>query len=301
VSTTHQEEAARAVEAALRETGAIVITRAEANERLPSELRECGVGACVRDVLRHLKGDFAVGVAIWNQGNPPKPVHVTVSLIRDDDVKYEHTAVVTDDNVPAAARLAFASARLRSSLGPGPWLVVRGVPVGASVLVDGREVGVLPWLGRSEPGVHQVTVQLDGYHAYRETIEVPANPNAQQIVGIRLFEEHMNYGANARHDGPQSSKASPWNFVIAGGLAAAAAPALITSLTTAAQDGRCIENRPDGTCKQAHFGTRSGLLLAFGIAAVGGSLYFAGFTPLKVKVDVEAERHGAGVQVRGEF
>ena len=36
-------------------------------------------------------------------------------------------------------------------------------PAGASVLLDGKDVGITPWTGETAPGQHQLVIQLPGY------------------------------------------------------------------------------------------------------------------------------------------
>jgi hypothetical protein len=99
-------------------------------------------------------------------------------------------------------------------------------------------------------------------------------------------------------EAPPSDRVSAWNWVVAGGLAAAAVPALVSSLRTLANDGD-IESMTDTTVTRVDFGARSGVLLGLGIAALAGATYVAAARPLRI--DVEASPDHAVLRLTHRF
>ena len=65
-------------------------------------------------------------------------------------------------------------------------VTVRSTPVGATVVVDGRPVGVTPWTGELVPGSHGVELRLEGHDRAQKTFDLPA---AEAItVSLELSE-----------------------------------------------------------------------------------------------------------------
>jgi tetratricopeptide (TPR) repeat protein len=53
-------------------------------------------------------------------------------------------------------------------------LTVLSAPESATVLLDGKPVGIAPWTGETYPGKHRLVVTLDGYASQEQVIEVDA-------------------------------------------------------------------------------------------------------------------------------
>jgi hypothetical protein len=53
-------------------------------------------------------------------------------------------------------------------------LTVLSQPESATVLLDGRPVGITPWTGETYPGKHRLALTLDGHAAQEQVIEVDA-------------------------------------------------------------------------------------------------------------------------------
>lgn len=66
-------------------------------------------------------------------------------------------------------------------------LVISGRPSGATVEIDGREVGTLPWEGEVEPGEHALRISQEGYVALRRSIT--ASRGLQELVDMNLQPE----------------------------------------------------------------------------------------------------------------
>lgn len=59
-------------------------------------------------------------------------------------------------------------------------------PQGATVLVDGRPVGVTTWTGQLPPGKHKISLRLQGYQDWDELLDLPSDK--PQDVSIPLIE-----------------------------------------------------------------------------------------------------------------
>ncbi len=98
---------------------------------------------------------------------------VVVSLA-DEHGTHVGSTEVGAGGLDMAARQATAQALELLARGGQPWLVVRGSPVGALVVVDGVERGPLPWEGALAEGEHALEVSLPGYAPFARTLHVAA-------------------------------------------------------------------------------------------------------------------------------
>jgi hypothetical protein len=64
-------------------------------------------------------------------------------------------------------------------------LVVESRPIGATVLVDGRAVGVTPLtLPVVEPGTRRITLQLDGFNPWVTTAQIQAGARTRVAASL---------------------------------------------------------------------------------------------------------------------
>lgn len=54
-------------------------------------------------------------------------------------------------------------------------LTVLSQPEGATVVLDGKPVGVAPWTGETYPGKHRLALKLDGHSAQEQVVELDAH------------------------------------------------------------------------------------------------------------------------------
>jgi hypothetical protein len=310
-----REEAVDALVQALASEGVDVITPKRAKRQLRgTELASCARTDCADELAQALAADFAAGVAVWPGEDGDGPGTVAVSLITPAAQTFPGAAPVEGRDVATATRVAFAAARDRQRLGPGPWVHVRGEPAGAQVRIDGTAVGVVPYRGAIPPGRHEVEVRLHGYAARTRTVDVPLGEHEEVELDVQLDPEGAPAASRQKPapvtgpepgsappmepEAPPSDRVSAWNWVVAGGLAAAAVPALVSSLRTLANDGD-IESMTDTTVTRVDFGARSGVLLGLGIAALAGATYVAAARPLRI--DVEASPDHAVLRLTHRF
>ncbi len=295
-------EAIDAVSRALATDGVAVMSARDAQLRMLGDpAQSCTEVTCADQIARHLGVDFVALVTVWARRDQSTPSSVTVTLVNAESHSFggegdvEHLGSILD-----AADAAVFEARQRQSAGTLGFLRVRSTPSGASVESDGETLGQTPFFRGIAPGHHRVVVRRDGYAAEQRDIDVALHQ--ETAVDVTLTEG--NSGAptpaeaadaarvvNAEH---RESRVSPWNYVIAGGLAVAAVPMLVSSLSTLATNGDVLD---DGS--QVHFGAQSGVLLGLGIAALGTATYFLLAHPLQY--DLMVTNTGATFGVRGSF
>lgn len=160
---------------------------------LQGELATCAVDRCAERVAVALGVDFTVYLAIWPslRGHEPEIV-VSVATARNGTYIAE-CRVGADGESPCArtsyaeaARLAAERAVAKYARGPGPWLVVRGTPEGARILVDGAEAGAVPDRIAASPGEHHVTIEHDGYETETHVVLVPDGAGGEAPLEVAL-------------------------------------------------------------------------------------------------------------------
>jgi hypothetical protein len=241
---------------------------------------------------------LAVAIAVWQGEDGPQ---ANVTLIDSLGRKYPGYAIIVGDDAIAAGRAALLEARGLQLLGPGPWIHVRGAPVGASVILDGKPVGVLPYRGSISPGDHELEVRADGYSAKRQPIVIPLEPTTTARIELELPPERPT--THARTDQPPplatdyvaedparkpTDEASPWNFIVGGLLAAGGvAIATIEPIQNIAKDGDCAN---DACTARYTVGGETALKIGAGalLAAAGVTLMI--WQPLRIEAHATPDR-----------
>jgi tetratricopeptide (TPR) repeat protein len=62
-------------------------------------------------------------------------------------------------------------------------------PSSATVLVDGKPVGVTPWTTEVRPGSHRLEIRHDGFETLKQSIEVPADRATDVQITLKPSEE----------------------------------------------------------------------------------------------------------------
>lgn len=292
--------AQRAVVDALREQGFSVRTLTSKPTKNPAELHsDCAQVGCAPGVLSDSGIDLAVAIAVWNGEDGPQ---TNVTLIDALGRKYPGYAIIVGDDAGAAGRAALLEARGLHLLGPGPWIHVRGAPAGASVMVDEKPVGVLPYRGAISPGDHELEVRADGYNAKRQPIVIPLEPTTTARVELELAPQAApaatptaetaapladDYVQEDPSEAPRD-EASAWNFVI-GGLAIAGGVALATiePVQTFSKDGDCAN---DACTERYAAGSETALKIGAGALIAAAGVTFMIWQPLRVNAELGADR-----------
>lgn len=97
-----------------------------------------------------------------------------------------HREVGTDFTMPKDRDLSI-HLELPVAGNTGSHLTLTSLPSGASVKVDGKEVGITPWSGELKPGNHKVGVMAKGF--LKEERVVPIQPNRDADVTFALNRE----------------------------------------------------------------------------------------------------------------
>jgi hypothetical protein len=203
----------------------------------------------------------------------------------------------------AAGRAALLEARGQQLLGPGPWIHVRGAPAGASVMLDEKPVGVLPYRGAISPGDHELLVHADGYNAKRQPIVIPLEPTTTARVELELAPNDApaaapppaeatpalanDYVSEDPNHAPRD-EASAWNYVL-GGLAIAGGVALATiePAQTFAKDGDCAN---DACTERYAAGGETALKIGAGALIAAAGVTFMIWQPIRVSAELGADR-----------
>jgi hypothetical protein len=288
----------RVVVDTLREQSFTVRTLTTKPARNTSEVQNsCTQIICAPAMLVATATDLAVGIAVWDGEDGPQ---VNITLIDALGRKYPGYALVVGQDATDAARAAFLEARSLQLLGPGPWIHVRGVPAGAEVIIDAKPVGVLPYRGAISPGDHDLEVRASGYNAKQLPIVVSLEPTTTALVELELVRAAAGAATPAPETAPLANdyvnedpareptdKASPWNFVLGGILAAGGlALATIEPAQTLAKDGDCAND----ACSERYAAGGE----TFAKIGVGALLAAAGVTlmiwqPLRVDAEISDE------------
>src|SRR5262249_44518132 len=142
----------------------------------------CEQIACAPALLADLHADIAVGLAVW-RGEHDAEVNVTI--VDAAGTRYPGSAP-TGPDAGEAARAALLQAQALRMLGPGPWVSIAGDPTGASVWIDGRFVGSLPYRAGVTPGDHKLEVRADGHAAKALDLRIPLEPTSLEALEVKL-------------------------------------------------------------------------------------------------------------------
>ena len=89
-----------------------------------------------------------------------------------------HRSVATDFQMPKDRDMSLRLELPTGSASGNPRLTVSSQPLGATVLIDGKEVGPTPWSDEVKPGDRKVAVALEGYKPDERKVPVVAGRDA---------------------------------------------------------------------------------------------------------------------------
>ena len=294
----------RAVIEALREQSFSVRTLTTKPAKTAAEVQNsCTQILCAPAMLAANHADVGVGVAVWDGEDGPQ---INVTLVDALGHKYPGYAIVVSNDAATAARAALLEARSLHLLGPGPWIHVRGVPTGASVIIDNKPVGVIPYRGAISPGDHALEVRSAGYSAKQLPIVVTLEPTTTAEVELELAREAANPVAPSAPTATSTpevaqtndyvsedparvpeDKASPWNFILGGALAVGGvALATIEPVQTLAKDGECAND----DCSELYAaGGSTFAKIGLGALLAAGGVTIMIWQPLRVDAELNDE------------
>lgn len=205
---------------------------------------------------------------------------ITVSVMdeqgRQLDTREAHCEICTAQDV--AARITETTAEL------GPHFVtaeapevpkavaavsISSDPPGATVFVDGTDLGTTPLEAELEPGEHALKIEQDGFVAHEETFSASGGALATFSVSLTPDE--------APRTGKPAPRGKPWMWTTglilgAGGLAAVGAGTALIVIDSRPVQRRCTGDSVDvnGTCEWLHDTIAGGAIaVSVGAAALG--------------------------------
>jgi hypothetical protein len=163
------------------------------------------------------------------------------------------------------------------------FLMVRSVPPGARVEIDGEPAGTTPLRRMAAPGEHTVRViPADG-----EPRERTVTVSALEEAAVDIDFERDDAEPEPVTEGPTRTEPSPFNWLLGGGLALAGIVTLISPMQTLAQEGECVELIENVGCvEKVQFGAQSGVLMGVGLALLVGAIVVDAVAPIRVEVQV---------------
>jgi tetratricopeptide (TPR) repeat protein len=200
-------------------------------------------------------------------------------------------------------------------------VTISSAPVGATVVVDGRAVGITPWTGELRPGKHRVELRLAGFKSGNDVFEL--RPERSLDVSLTLTAEEQTPKVTP----PPDDKKAPAPVVVdntnadavtitgivalgAGVAGLGAALGLELARASAEEDVRTAEFQVDAADKLAtmedlQLGARIAVGVGGGLAVAGGALLIAGLASREweapAQVSAGCTDVGCAFMLRGQF
>lgn len=277
-------DATAAVEA-YRELGYEVITPGEAADRLTRDTsgRACleGSSRCdLRASLTALDADAVAVVAVWQRNG--QAYEAAARVVRPD-TEGTSTERIGTAPVGVAVRAAATAALARAEQSSLVQVRIESVPMGALVSVDRRQEATAPATFALSPGKHLLVVSHPGFVTRSTFVDVPPNAARGTVHRVELSSDALRGTSLLDTPAEGDRERSPWNFVLAGGLATVAVPLLVHGIYNAATVDHCRAEDEVGRCRQyVTFGAGAGASLGIGTAAALASAYLFVFQPFTV-------------------
>ena len=168
-----------------------------------------------------------------------------------------------------ADQAATLSDKLASVIDAQPLLIVKSKPPGATVVLDGKDVGVTPLQLPIEAGPHRTRARLPGY--FEQELDVDAVQGMRQAVVFQLVAKPPVVSPSDR----RTDRFKPWGFVALGlGIGSLAVGGVLLGIDERPYRRQCsgMDVDEDGNCRLRYD------TLAGGIAGVvtGAVLTIAG-------------------------
>jgi hypothetical protein len=194
-----------------------------------------------------------------------------------------------EDRAEVEARISKLERRLQEK--GVQQVTVLSTPLGATVFIDDRAVGVTSWTGELLPGSHRVSLKLDGYETGSEVFDLRADKSLDVNVTLKAKEIVATPVAPApapalpppRHDDRDTSPSAPTGLLPVGittaalGVCAFAAAGGLEAARASAENA--ARKAPIQVDAQNHLDSMQSYQLGARVAAgVGAGLVLAGGT-----------------------
>lgn len=261
----------------------------------------CVTPECANEYRRLFDAPFAVQLGL------PAARATSVSVVLTEGVHayFTGTAPIEANDVRAAVRAAFESARDKQRDGVGPWVTVRGTPEGATVRVDGADYGKLPIEKRRiEPGARSLAIAAPHHAEERRTLVIPARIDHVESVEVHLrpLDARAALRAEAGSAGGRIQR-SLWDYALGGTLATVGVVHLIAGIYQKSVEGDCADRNPRGCTERYGDGggaSRANLLLGFGAVGIAAGAAVIGLGPIG-RLQLRSGVDRAALELRGEF
>lgn len=255
----------------------------------------CDAAACAAELAAESGVELAVLVLVEAREDGGSAVRVLA--VPADGPPRQATVAVAEGGFGPAAGAALDQALTDGRPGRRGFLMVRSLPPGARVDIDGEPAGTTPLRRMVAAGEHRVRVTPSAGEPRERTVEV--TPREEAAVEVDFASADGEEPARAAET-PTRTEPSPFNWLLGGGLAIAGIVTLISPLQTIAQDGECVERIENVGCvEQVRFGAQSGVLMGVGLALLVGAVVVDVVAPIRVEVEVGASR--GMLRVGGRF
>lgn len=216
-----------------------VMTSEEADTKLQGS-RACRGLDCASSVLNAIGAHMLVALAV-DSGEASTSRIVLVTLV-DAEGRHVNGEATVEADVPTAARAAFQRAYTKWPARGGVSLRIEGEPAGATVSLNGRAVGVLPFEKPVAPGTHEVVIDKKDYGSWTQRVNVPPTPETPVVVNVRL--ERPGAAAVGSRRPRKHLLGGSLLMVAGGGVVAGMLIALsMRDCSTEASNGTCIESK----------------------------------------------------------
>lgn len=238
--------------------------------------------ACSSDGAEDIQADYIVEVRL---SALEREYHLELKARRVGEAAVE---TLSESSCPVCGTAEVAEVLASRARGIRDWLLadstrahieLTGTPPGATVRIDGEQVGELPYTGELPPGEHRVVVEAPGHLGVERSLQTSAGAS----VAIELRLDPAPTAEASPLDAPSPEPQPRWRLTLAGTSLALGLGGLVSGVTFLALDGRPIESRcadltaldTDGDCKYIYTSKPAGLGLLVGgavAALVGVSL-----------------------------
>jgi hypothetical protein len=192
-------------------------------------------------------------------------------------------------------------------------VTVISTPVGATVLVDDRPVGVTPWTGQLPPGKHQVLLNLRGYADAQREVDLPVD--APLDVSVRLEEAKTATPSPAANGGtttiiqnvaptesPKERKGlGPWPWISFGVGGAALGGALVFELMRRSAESDAKDDPTQVGFSDSYDAMERNQTVSRVLLGVGGAFVVAGGVMLAIDLSSRSKTGSSGNDVSIAF
>lgn len=245
--------------------------------RRPEAARSCGGRPATR--CRLAAAVFALGSAAAGSAaaQPPPPAAALSAPEAAPRDREDHAAA------PHAASAAHGFLLVRTTGAEG-----RARP-DLPVHIDGEAAGRSPLRRMLDVGRHHVDIARGTAQHQSQSVDIePLRESAVRFDLAAPSSPGAADGATPASAKPTRSEPSVINWIIGGSLGVAGVVALISPLSTLANEGRCItEIEGTGCQERVQFGVQSGVLIGVGALLLLGAVLMDAWAPFRDEVPVE--------------